>query len=100
MQKTAHELIASQEFKHLVSRRWTISVILTFLLFVIYYGFILLIAWGKPFLSQKIGDAVTLGVPLGILVIVGAWVLTAAYVGWANSSYDSEVARLKSQVKP
>ena len=34
----------------------------------------------------------TLGIPLGAAVIVGAWVLTAVYIVWANRHYDPEVA--------
>ncbi len=42
---------------------------------------------------------VTLAIPVGVAVIVIAFVLTAFYVAWANSSYDPEVDRLKGQLK-
>jgi len=96
--KSVHEIIESAEFKALVSRRWTVSIILTLALFVLYYGFILLIAANKPMMSQKIGEVVTLAIPMGVAVIVIAWALTAAYVAWANAAYDPEVERLKSQL--
>jgi uncharacterized membrane protein (DUF485 family) len=32
-------------------------------------------------------------------VIVGAWILTAAYVVWANRHYDPAVARLRAHVE-
>ena len=95
--KSTREMLSSEEFKRLVSRRWTISILLLVCLFVLYYGYILLIAFDKPFLAQKIGEYTTLGIPLGVGVIVGAWVLTAIYVVWANG-HDVEVARLKAQV--
>jgi uncharacterized membrane protein (DUF485 family) len=98
MQKTAHEMLQSQEFRSLVSRRWTLSVVLTLLLFVVYYGYILLIGYDKSFMAQKIGTYTTLGIPLGVLVIVAAWVLTGIYVVWANR-HDQELAKLKSEVK-
>ena len=97
--KTAHEVISSPEFKRLVAKRWTVSGILLALLFVTYYGFILIVGTNKTFLAQKIGDVTTLGIPLGIGVIVFAFVLTAIYIGWANKSYDPEVERLKGQLK-
>lgn len=40
----------------------------------------------------------TLGIPIGIGVIVFAFIITAIYVVWANSSYDPEVERLKKQL--
>ena len=96
--KSTHEMLESQEFRTLVARRWTISIILLACLFVLYYGYILLIAFNKPFLAQKIGEYTSLGIPLGVAVIVLSWVLTALYVVWANG-HDVEVARLKDEVK-
>jgi uncharacterized membrane protein (DUF485 family) len=97
--KSAHEVIESQAFKHLVARRWSVSMILLVALFVSYYGFIVLVATAKDFVSQKIGEVTTLAIPLGIAAIVIAWALTAYYVAWANKSYDPEVERLKSELK-
>ncbi len=98
-QKSAHEVIESAEFKHLVSLRWKVSMILLAVLFVSYYGFILLVAMNKELVSQKIGEVTTLAIPLGIAAIVIAWVLTAFYVAWANRAYDPEVERLKGELK-
>ncbi len=97
--KTTHEMLESHEFKSLVSKRWTISVILTILLFVIYYGYILLIGYDKAFLAQKIGEVTTIGIPMGVAVIILSWVLTVIYVLWANNVYDVEVQKLKDQLK-
>jgi uncharacterized membrane protein (DUF485 family) len=97
MSKSSHEMLESQEFKGLINRRWTLSIVLTILLFVIYYGYILLIGYDKSFLARKIGEFTTLGIPIGVLVIVGAWVLTAIYVNWGNS-HDVDFQSLKDQV--
>jgi uncharacterized membrane protein (DUF485 family) len=90
-------LLDSPEFRRLVSSRWRISLVLTALLFILYYGYILLIAGARGFVSRRIGDATTLGIPLGAGVIVGAWLLTAVYVFWANRHFDAEAARLRAQ---
>jgi uncharacterized membrane protein (DUF485 family) len=99
MMQTARQMLDSPEFKAMVTKRWTISVILTAILFVIYYGYIVMIAVNKPFMAQKIGEVTTLGIPLGVLVILLSWVLTAIYVIWANKSHDPEVRDLKSKVQ-
>jgi uncharacterized membrane protein (DUF485 family) len=91
-------MLQSEEFKRLVRRKWIVAVLLTACLFLLYYGFILLIAWDKAFLARRIGEHATLGIPLGAGVIVLSWVLTAVYVLWANRSYDKAVAELKGQV--
>jgi uncharacterized membrane protein (DUF485 family) len=92
------QLLDSPEFRSLLSRRWRVSLVLSFLLFVLYYGYIALIALNRSWLSQKIGDATTVGIPVGAAVIAGAWLLTAAYVVWANRHYDPEVERLKQRL--
>lgn len=99
MHQSARDVLDSPEFRRLVMRRWRISLILTACLFALYYGYILLIATQKPFLSQRIGDSTTIGIPIGAAVIVIAWVLTALYVVWANRHYDAEVARLRGRLR-
>jgi uncharacterized membrane protein (DUF485 family) len=98
-QRPAHEIIESKDFKRLVAKRWSVSMVLLAILFVTYYGYILLVATNKELVSQKIGEVTTLAIPLGIAAIVVAWVLTAFYVAWANKSYDPEVERLKGELK-
>jgi uncharacterized membrane protein (DUF485 family) len=90
-------LLHSTEFRRLVAERWRVSLILTALLFVLYYGYILLIAGNRTLLSQRIGDgATTLAIPLGAAVIVLAWALTTAYVVWANHRFDAAAGRLRA----
>jgi len=93
------ELLDSPDFHRLLTRRWRMSLLLTTLLFILYYGYIVLIAVNRPFVSQRIGETTTLGIPLGVAVIAGAWVLTAIYVVWANRYYDGEAARLRERLR-
>ncbi|MBK9516472.1 MAG: DUF485 domain-containing protein [Anaeromyxobacter sp.] len=101
--KSARELIDSPDFKALVKKRWTVSFSLLAVLFVGYYGYILVVATNKEWVASTVssepGAVVTVGIPLGIGAIVLAWVLTAIYVWWANAVYDPEVQRLKDQLK-
>ncbi len=99
MTQTPRELLDSDDFRRLVARRWRLSLILTAALFVVYYGFILLVAVNKPLLSTRIGEAATLGILFGVLVIVLSWALTAAYVAWSNVHYDREAARLRDRLR-
>lgn len=103
MKKSAKELIDSPDFKALVKKRWTVSFSLLAVLFLGYYGYILLVATNKEWVSQTVsaepGSVVTRAIPLGIGAILLAWVLVAIYVYWANASYDPEVKRLKDQLK-
>jgi uncharacterized membrane protein (DUF485 family) len=96
---SVREVLDSTEFRGLVARRWRVSMLLSGLLFVLYYGYILLIATNPQLLSRRAGASMTVGILMAAAVIVGAWVLTAAYVVWANRYYDPEVARLRGRVR-
>ena len=98
MSKTARDIVNSERFKALVRKRWSVSIVLTILLFVLYYGYILLVAYNKPLLAVRVGEFTTLGIVLGALTIVGSWVLTVAYVVWANTRYDREVDAIKREL--
>jgi uncharacterized membrane protein (DUF485 family) len=76
--------------------RWRIAIGLTVAMLVVYFGFILLIAFNKPLLGTSIVPGLSLGILLGASVIVVAWALTAIYVWWANRHYDAAIRNLKA----
>jgi uncharacterized membrane protein (DUF485 family) len=92
------EVLDSAEFKELMRRKNSISLVLTALTLIVYFGFMLLLAFGQQVLAAKVSRSATLGIPLGIGVIVLAWILTGIYVRWANTKYDEMVARVKAKV--
>ncbi len=97
---TQKDLLNDEEFKQLVSTKGTISWILTILELVLYFGFVALIAFNKPFLSQKMSadTKTTIGIPIAVGTIIGSWVLTGIYIFWANAKYDSMVKKLKDKI--
>jgi uncharacterized membrane protein (DUF485 family) len=99
MDAAARKVLESAEFRRLVRRRWTVSLLLSTCLFVLYYGYILLVGLNRDLLATRVGEATTLGIPLGMGVIVGAWLLTAIYVAWANRRYDAEVRALRARLE-
>lgn len=68
---------------------------LTAAMMVLYFGFILLIAYAKPFLASEVVRGLSWGILLGAGVIVSAWALIWIYVRWANGHYDTTVAALR-----
>jgi len=75
--------------------RWRIAISLTIAMMAAYFGFILLVAFNKPLLGTIVTKGLSLGMLVGALVIVVAWVLTWIYVHWANTHYDSSVSGLR-----
>ncbi len=83
------------KFAELVRQRNALARALTITTLVIYFGFILLVAFGKDFLGNVLVDGLSLGILLGILVILATWVLTWIYVRWANRVYEPAARRLR-----
>lgn len=83
-------------FKELVHERTCFGWTLTILMLLVYFGFIGLIAFDKSLLALKIGSATTsLGLILGVAVIIFAFILTGIYVQRANGRFDDLTAALK-----
>jgi uncharacterized membrane protein (DUF485 family) len=93
-----HEVLEDSDFKTLSSQKKTISIILTILELVLYFGFIALIAFNKPFLAQKFSGAITVGIPIAVGTIVLSWVLTGIYIRWANTKYDVLVKKVREKI--
>jgi uncharacterized membrane protein (DUF485 family) len=100
IRKSAVEILEDEDFKSLHSQKNTISIILTILELVLYFGFIALIAFNKPFLAQKLNPdgATTIGIPIAVGTILLSWVFTAIYIFWANSKYDVLVKKVKDKL--
>ncbi len=80
---------ANPKYQELKRKRSSFGWWLTLLMMAVYYGYIALIAWNKPFLSQPLGAGVTtIGVPIGMGVIIFTIVITGIYVRRANGEYD------------
>ena len=85
----ALRIASHPKYQELKAKRTSFGWWLTLAMMVVYYGFILLVAFDKEFLSQRLGAGVmTLGIPVGFGVIVFTIVITAIYVKRANSEYD------------
>ena len=93
-QPSSKSRLDDPQFRDLVRRKSSLSNTLTLLVFIAYFGFIFLMAFAPEVLAARVG-ATTLGIPVGIGIIVFAWILTGVYVRWANGAYDSMIARVR-----
>ena len=73
------------------------AIALTVAMMVFYFGFILLVAYAKPLLGSLVVPGLSLGMLLGALVIVAAWVLIWIYVRWANTHYDTAIQAFRDR---
>jgi uncharacterized membrane protein (DUF485 family) len=91
-----------QQMRAVARTRWRLAGALTLAMVAVYFGFLSLVAWWPQLLARRVASGLSLGVLLGALVIVSAWLLTWIYVRWANSVYDRmvEAQRGRGAAKP
>lgn len=87
----------ARDLATLDAARWRVAVLLTAAMMVLYFGFILLVAYNKPLLALQVVPGLSLGILLGALVIVAAWALIGVYVRWANQHYDTAIDALRER---
>ena len=83
-------IMRDPRYQELKSSRSRFGWWLALAMMIVYYGFIMLVAFDKPFLATRIGAGVmTIGMPIGLGVIIFTIVITAIYVRRANNDYDT-----------
>jgi uncharacterized membrane protein (DUF485 family) len=99
---SSHEKIMQDpDYQELVRRRSSFGWTLSLIMLIIYFGYILLVAFAPKFLGTPLGTGVTtIGIPIGLFVIVSAFVLTGIYVSKANSKYDVLIRRIVEGNRP
>jgi uncharacterized membrane protein (DUF485 family) len=100
-QELVDKIKNNPKYHELVSKRSRFAWILSIIVLVIYYAFIMLIAFSPQTLAMKISETsvITIGIPIGILVIIFAFLLTGIYVWRANGEFDSLTNQIKEELK-
>ena len=93
-------IIDHPAFRTLIHRRGRLSRLLTLIMAGVYFGFMLLVAFGRPFLARPLGDGpLTVGLLAGLAVVLTAFALTAIYVRVANREFDPLIRRLTGEAE-
>jgi uncharacterized membrane protein (DUF485 family) len=79
------------KFAELVGKRTRFAIILSLVVLVPYYTFMLLVSQQPQLFAAKIseGSVITIGWPIAALIVIGGWLLTGVYVNRANGEFDS-----------
>ncbi|QRZ15874.1 DUF485 domain-containing protein [Paracoccus methylovorus] len=94
----AERIAADPNYQLLKAKRSRFGWILTIAMLVVYYGYILMIAFDKELLATRIGDGVmTWGIPLGFGVIVFTIIITGIYVRRANGEFDELSEKIRRE---
>jgi len=95
--ETVDKIRGNPKYQELVRKRTRFSIIMAIIMLIIYYTFIMTIAFAPGVLGTPLseGSVTTIGIPIGIGVILSAFLLTGIYVFRANSQFD----RLNNEIK-
>lgn len=92
------QILQNPTFQTLDRQRWRLGMTLTIIQLFIYFGFILVVALAPDYLRQSWrGGVTTLGIPIGIGVILSAFILCGIYVWFANSRFDALNQRIQQE---
>jgi uncharacterized membrane protein (DUF485 family) len=92
---------ANPDYIELVTKRSSFSIKLSIAMLVVYFTFILTIAFNPSALGTPMfADSVTtIGIPIGIAIILFAFILTGIYTKRANSEFDDLNNKIKQAIK-
>jgi uncharacterized membrane protein (DUF485 family) len=78
------------KFAQLVSRRTRFAITLSLIVLLPYYTFMMVTAFKPAWLAQTMseGGIVTVGWPIGVVLVVGSWLMTGIYIRRANGEFD------------
>jgi len=95
------QMRSNPKFKELVSRRGRFAAVLSAIVLVAFYGYILLVAYAPATVAQPLhqGSTVTVGILYELSMFVGFWVLVALYVRRANTEFDAITAELVAEAR-
>jgi uncharacterized membrane protein (DUF485 family) len=96
---TLRRVESDPNFKKLVNERKSLSWTLSIIMLVIYYGFIALVAFAPGVIAMKVAGTITLGIIIGVAIILSAIVLTGIYVMRANADFDELTAAVVANAK-
>ena len=96
---TLQRIEADPNYQKLVSERKSFGWTLAIITLVIYYGYIAIVAFAPSIIAIKVFGDITVGIIMGVAIIVASILLTGIYVLRANSEYDDLTNAIVSAAK-
>lgn len=91
---------SNPSYVELVKKRSSFAIRLAIIMLTVYYTFIMVVAFSPDILGTPVGDGImTLGIPVGIAIILFAFGITGYYTNRANTEFDDLLNNLKSELK-
>jgi uncharacterized membrane protein (DUF485 family) len=99
-EELVEKIESNPKYKELVSKRNSLGIKLGIFVLVMFYAYILVIAFNKELLAVKIGDGVTtIAFPIALAILVISFITTLIYVRRANGEFEDLTNEIKKDVK-
>jgi uncharacterized membrane protein (DUF485 family) len=100
-QEMVEHIKNNPKYQRLVKTRSAFAWKLSLVMLVVYYAFILVIAFDPKLLGTPLsqGSVMTVGIPVGVAIIFIAFILTGIYVRRANGEFDTLSREVKSELE-
>ena len=99
-EELVEKIESNPKYKELVSKRNSLGIKLGIFVIVMFYAYILVIAFNKELLATKIGDGVTtIAFPIALAILVISFITTLIYVRRANGEFENLTNEIKKDVK-
>jgi uncharacterized membrane protein (DUF485 family) len=86
-------------YKELIEKRSSFAWKMTIIMLIVYYAFILTIAFAPKALGVSMGGITTIGIPIGIVIIIFSFIMAGIYTRRANGEFDDLVKNVKRDLK-
>jgi uncharacterized membrane protein (DUF485 family) len=87
----------SRTLDDIIRRKWIVSLSLSTIVIVVYFTFLGMLALNREFFKGQFWGNITVGIPIGIGLIIMAWLLTGIYVLWANKCHDASLTQVNNK---
>lgn len=97
----AEKIQENPRFKDLVKRRNRFAWTLALIVLIVYYTYILVIAFKPEVFATPINDdtVMSIGIPIGAGIILMSWILTGVYTHRANTDFDEITRQIQEDAK-
>jgi uncharacterized membrane protein (DUF485 family) len=81
---------ANPKFAEMVGKRTRLAILLSLIVLVPYYTFMLLTSLKPQLFTATISETsvITIGWPIAALIVIGGWLMTGVYISKANGEFD------------
>jgi uncharacterized membrane protein (DUF485 family) len=93
-QGTARRIESDPNYHKLVSERKSLGWTLAIITLIMYYGYIAIVAFIPSLIAIPLFGSITVGIALGVAIILASILLTGIYVMRANAEYDDLTAAI------